>query len=93
MNDGKIIVHGSIGDTAGYAMRGGEIYVKGNAGYRAGIHMKEYEGKNSELSRKGGKIRMQIKQKQKPVFSENVKSECLRCAKLDTCSVRNVKWD
>ena len=36
---------------------------------------------------------MQIKQKQKPVFSENVKSECLRCAKLDTCSVRNVKWD
>ena len=50
-------------------------------------------GKNSELSRKGGKIRMQIKQKQKPVFSENVKSECLRCAKLDTCSVRNVKWD
>ena len=33
----------------------------------------------------------QIKQKQKPVFSENVKSECLRCAKLDTCSVRNVK--
>ena len=50
-------------------------------------------GKNSELSRKGGKIRMQIKQKQKPVFSENVKSECLRCAKLDTCSVRNVKWN
>ena len=23
-------------------MRGGEIYVEGNAGYRAGIHMKEY---------------------------------------------------
>ena len=23
-------------------MRGGEIYVKGSAGYRAGIHMKEY---------------------------------------------------
>lgn len=26
-------------------MRGGEIYVKGNAGYRAGIHMKEYRDK------------------------------------------------
>ena len=25
-----------------YAMRGGEIYVKGNAGYRAGVHMKAY---------------------------------------------------
>ena len=23
-------------------MRGGEIYIQGNAGYRAGIHMKEY---------------------------------------------------
>ena len=30
---------------AGYAMRGGKIYVKGNAGYRAGIHMKAYEEK------------------------------------------------
>lgn len=27
----------------GYAMRGGEIYVQGNAGYRAGIHMKAYQ--------------------------------------------------
>ena len=26
-------------------MRGGKIFVKGNAGYRAGIHMKEYKSK------------------------------------------------
>ena len=45
MNDGKIVIHGGIGDCAGYAMRGGKIFVKGNAGYRAGIHMKEYEEK------------------------------------------------
>ena len=28
MNDGKIIVHGNIGDAAGYAMRGGK-YLSG----------------------------------------------------------------
>ena len=33
------------GDAAGYAMRGGELYVEGNAGYRAGIHMKAYGDK------------------------------------------------
>ena len=42
MNNGCIVIHGNIGDAAGYAMRGGEIFVQGNAGYRAGIHMKEY---------------------------------------------------
>ena len=42
MNSGSIIIRGSVGDTAGYAMRGGEIYVQGNAGYRVGIHMKAY---------------------------------------------------
>ncbi len=45
MNAGRIVVHGSIGDAAGYAMRGGELYVQGNAGYRAGIHMKAYGDK------------------------------------------------
>ena len=45
MNAGEIIVHGSIGDAAGYAMRGGRILIKGEAGYRAGIHMKAYEDK------------------------------------------------
>ncbi len=29
----------------GYAMRGGKIYVRDNAGYRVGIHMKEYKEK------------------------------------------------
>jgi glutamate synthase domain-containing protein 3 len=29
----------------GYAMRGGEVYIQGYAGYRAGIHMKEYMDK------------------------------------------------
>ena len=42
MNFGTIAVHGSAGDAVGYAMRGGEIYVRDNAGYRAGIHMKAY---------------------------------------------------
>ena len=42
MNAGTIVIHG---DAAGYAMRGGKIYVSGNAGYRAGIHMKQYEDK------------------------------------------------
>ena len=33
------------GDAVGYAMRGGKIYVRDHAGYRAGIHMKEYKKK------------------------------------------------
>jgi glutamate synthase domain-containing protein 3 len=49
MNDGKIIIHGNAGDALGYAMRGGSIFVKGDAGYRAGIHMKEYKDKKPQL--------------------------------------------
>lgn len=45
MNAGRIVIHGSLGDTAGYAMRGGEIYVRGDAGYRTGVHMKAYGDK------------------------------------------------
>ena len=30
------------GDIVGHSMRGGAILVEGNAGYRVGIHMKEY---------------------------------------------------
>ena len=45
MNKRKILIYGNIGDAAGYAMRGGKIYVQGNAGYRAGIHMKAYQEK------------------------------------------------
>jgi Glutamate synthase domain 3 len=49
MNDGRIIVHGSAGDALGYAMRGGSIFVQGNAGYRTGIHMKQYMDKNPAI--------------------------------------------
>ena len=43
MNDGEIVIHGSCGDAPGYAMRGGRIFIKENAGYRTGIHMKAYK--------------------------------------------------
>lgn len=46
MSEGRIIVHGRVGDIAGYGMRGGALYVRDDAGYRLGIHMKAYEDKN-----------------------------------------------
>ena len=42
MNCGRIVAHGRAGDITGFSARGGELFVKGNAGYRVGIHMKEY---------------------------------------------------
>lgn len=30
MNEGKILIHGNIGDAAGYAMRGGKMFLRGN---------------------------------------------------------------
>jgi len=45
MNSGRIIVHGSGGDIMGYSMRGGEIYIRDNVGWRTGIHMKSYQEK------------------------------------------------
>jgi glutamate synthase domain-containing protein 3 len=45
MNDGEIIIHGHAGDILGLSARGGRIFVKEDVGYRAGIHMKEYEDK------------------------------------------------
>jgi len=45
MNNGRIVVHGHAGDTLGMSARGGAIFVKEYIGYRAGIHMKEYEDK------------------------------------------------
>ncbi len=44
MNSGRIIVHGNAWDVTGLAARGGQILVKGDAGYRVGIHMKEFGG-------------------------------------------------
>lgn len=45
MNSGEIIVYGHAGDIIGLSARGGKIFVKEGVGYRAGIHMKEYENK------------------------------------------------
>jgi glutamate synthase (NADPH) GltB3 subunit (EC 1.4.1.13) len=45
MNDGEIIVHGHAGDILGLSARGGKIFVRDDVGYRAGIHMKEYQDK------------------------------------------------
>jgi len=44
MNGGEIVIHGHVGDALGLAARGGTILVRDGTGYRAGIHMKEYEG-------------------------------------------------
>jgi glutamate synthase domain-containing protein 3 len=49
MNDGEIIVHGHAGDIIGLSARGGKIFVREDVGYRAGIHMKEYEDKKPAL--------------------------------------------
>ncbi|MDV2990075.1 MAG: hypothetical protein P3T54_08005 [Dehalogenimonas sp.] len=45
MNAGEIIVHGHAGDICGMAARGGRIFIRDYVGYRAGIHMKEYQDK------------------------------------------------
>jgi glutamate synthase domain-containing protein 3 len=49
MNEGEIIVHGHAGDIVGLSARGGRIFVREDVGYRAGIHMKEYQGKKPVL--------------------------------------------
>ncbi|MFQ6122751.1 MAG: hypothetical protein ACE5LA_06830 [Dehalococcoidales bacterium] len=49
MNDGEIIVHGHAGDIIGLSARGGKIFVRDDVGYRAGIHMKEYQDKKPML--------------------------------------------
>lgn len=45
MDEGEIIVHGHAGDIVGLSVRGGKIFIREDVGYRAGIHMKEYEEK------------------------------------------------
>jgi glutamate synthase domain-containing protein 3 len=49
MNEGEIIVHGHAGDITGLSARGGRIFIREDVGYRAGIHMKEYQGKKPAL--------------------------------------------
>ncbi|MFP4168524.1 MAG: hypothetical protein ACLFSY_06710 [Desulfonatronovibrionaceae bacterium] len=45
MDKGEVFCTGMCGDVLGYAMRGGQVHVLGDAGYRAGIHMKAYKDK------------------------------------------------
>ena len=49
MNEGEIVIHGHAGDIVGLSARGGKIFVRDDVGYRAGIHMKEYQGKKPAL--------------------------------------------
>jgi len=49
MNSGEIVIHGHAGDIIGLSARGGKIFVRDYVGYRAAIHMKEYEGKRPML--------------------------------------------
>ena len=49
MNEGEIIVHGHAGDIVGLSARGGRIFVRDDTGYRAGIHMKEYQDRKPVL--------------------------------------------
>lgn len=49
MNEGEIIVHGHAGDITGLSARGGRIFIREDVGYRAGIHMKEYQEKKPAL--------------------------------------------
>ncbi len=49
MNNGEIIIHGHAGDITGLSARGGKIFIRDDAGYRAAIHMKEYEEKKPSL--------------------------------------------
>ena len=49
MNEGEIIVHGHAGDVIGLSARGGKIFIREGVGYRAGIHMKEYQDKKPVL--------------------------------------------
>jgi glutamate synthase domain-containing protein 3 len=46
MNEGEVIVYRHDEDIIGLSARGGKIFVQEDVGYRAGIHMKEYQGKD-----------------------------------------------
>jgi len=45
MNNGEIIIHGHAGDILGLSARGGKLFIRDDVGYRAGVHMKEYQDK------------------------------------------------
>ncbi len=43
MDSGTVVMHGMGGDALAYGMRGGNLFIRDNAGYRVGIHMKEFK--------------------------------------------------
>ncbi len=49
MESGEIVVEGRAGDVVGMSMRGGKIFVKNDVGYRAALHMKEFEDRRPLL--------------------------------------------
>ncbi len=49
MDNGLVVVEGLAGDVLGYGMRGGKVFVKGDVGYRVGIHMKSYMDKSPAI--------------------------------------------
>ncbi|WOF16219.1 hypothetical protein F1737_05600 [Methanoplanus sp. FWC-SCC4] len=49
MDAGVLVIHGSSGDATAHSMRGGEVYVRDDIGYRGGIHMKAYHEKRPVL--------------------------------------------
>ena len=46
MRQGSITIYGNTGDAAGYSMKGGKIFIRDNAGVRAGTGMKTYKDTN-----------------------------------------------
>ncbi|VVB68007.1 GXGXG motif protein [uncultured archaeon] len=49
MDDGEMVIERRAGDVLGFSMRGGKIFVRESVGYRAALHMKEYEDKRPVL--------------------------------------------
>jgi glutamate synthase domain-containing protein 3 len=49
MDSGEVVVEGRAGDVTGFSMRGGSIFIRDSIGYRAALHMKEYEEKRPVL--------------------------------------------
>lgn len=49
MESGEIVVEGRAGDVVGMSMRGGKIFIKKDVGYRAALHMKEFDDRRPLL--------------------------------------------
>jgi glutamate synthase domain-containing protein 2/glutamate synthase domain-containing protein 1/glutamate synthase domain-containing protein 3 len=57
LNGGRIIIEGNVGDSAGYAMRQGSLFIKESAGSLAGCNMRGKSGfKDSALIVIGGNV-------------------------------------